>query len=102
MDRAHERGISLEKKVGKVFHSEGVPVLVSSQVLRSLNAGQIDLCRIRKVAHESFLELAEVKASERLKYGQKKRLDRASDYLSKLFSLPLRRMLIHWKSGGKL
>jgi hypothetical protein len=56
-------GLKSEIEHSKSFHSEGYPLLVSPQLLRSKNLGQIDLGRIKKDRGEWLIELGEVKSS---------------------------------------
>ncbi len=71
------------------FHSKGIPLLVSSQILRSREMGQIDLGRIKKDEVGWVIEVLEVKSSllgeEMLLRGQRKRLCASMNFLSGIF-----------------
>ena len=90
-------GLRNEIEASKKFHSEGVPLLVSPQLLRARDLGQVDLARLNKTRGEWFLEMAEVKSSDmgfiQMQRFQKQRLFSAQNFLSGLFGLPSR--LIH-------
>lgn len=87
-------GLNLEKKVSIDFHQEGIPLLVSPQLLRSRDLGQIDLSRMVKKKGEWIIEVSEVKSSsvgeENFFRGQKMRLTRAMQFLSSLFGASTR------------
>lgn len=86
-------GLRLECAHSRSFHAEGIPLLVSPELLRRRELGQIDLARIRK--KESWIvEVAEVKSSaigaEALVRGQRRRLIAAGNFLSGIFGASLR------------
>ena len=74
------------------FHAEGIPLLVSPQLLRHRNLGQLDLARLRKVRENWILEVGEVKSSEigqeMMERFQKKRIQSAQIFLSGIFGYP--------------
>lgn len=71
------------------FHKKGLPLLVSSQLLRSRNLGQIDLARLVKDKEGWVLEMGEVKSSEvggeQMLRSQRSRLFSAQRFLAGLF-----------------
>ena len=84
-------GLLNEIKFSRYFHQVGIPLLVSSALLRKRNLGQLDLGRLRK-DHEGWLiEVGEVKSSEvgelHMSLFQKNRLYAAQRFLSGLFGL---------------
>ncbi|MFL5785971.1 MAG: hypothetical protein ACJ76H_15235 [Bacteriovoracaceae bacterium] len=86
-------GLALELQRSREFHSEGIALLISPQLLRSRELGQLDLARMRK--KESWiLEVAEVKTSsvgdEALERGQRKRIVNAAKFLSGIFGCPVK------------
>jgi hypothetical protein len=89
--RALRNSSGLEKEIlaSELFHSQGLPLLVSSQLLRARDMGQIDLCRIRKDKAGWLIEVQEVKSStvgeEMLLRGQRSRLFSAMNFLSGIF-----------------
>jgi hypothetical protein len=88
---SRERGQLRELVVSASFHSEGVPLLVSSQVLRSLGMGQIDLARVKCSRQgQKLLEICEVKSKVAPTVQQYLRLKRAGDWLGHLLALPCR------------
>ena len=81
------KGDRLEQGYSSIIHQSGVPVLVSSLLLRSLNAGQVDLAKLSKNKKSWVLLLYEVKYSQNPSKLQLMRLWRAQDYLSKVLGL---------------
>ena len=87
------KGLKLELQQSIHFHQHSVPLLVSSQILRSRQLGQIDLARMVKLRGEWLIEVAEVKSSQTglmAMRGQKGRLMQASNLLGKLFGLKVK------------
>jgi hypothetical protein len=76
-------------KASASFHQEGIPLLVSPQLLRFRNLGQIDLARLNKEKLGWVVEIAEVKSSEvgaqAMERNQKQRLYSSQTFLSGLF-----------------
>ena len=72
-----------------VFHNDGIPLLVSSALLRSRNMGQIDLARLKKFNGKWIVEMAEVKSSQmgrdQMLIGQQGRLCLAQQFLAGIF-----------------
>lgn len=85
-------GLSLELERSREFHSEGIPLLVSPQLLRTRDLGQLDLARLRKVKEEWRIEIAEVKSSQTgmvaILRGQRRRILSAANFLSGIFGYP--------------
>jgi hypothetical protein len=77
-----------EQQHSKQFHSQGLPLLVSSQLLRSRQLGQIDLARLVKDGQDWLLEVAEVKSSgvgvAKMQSSQYCRLQHAQRFLAAL------------------
>lgn len=73
------------------FHSTGTALLVSSLLLRRRSMGQIDLARIEK----KVIIVAEVKSNGYMSYKQNLRLRLAAGFLSQIFSLNSKLILIH-------
>jgi hypothetical protein len=82
-------GLKNELYFSKDFHREGLPLLVSSLLLRKRNLGQIDLGRLNKDQMGWIVEIGEVKSSqtgvEQMELFQRKRLFSAQNFLSGLF-----------------
>jgi len=76
--------LEFERQVSRVFHENGLPVLVSSLFLRSLQAGQADL--VRYFPRERVVELWEVKSGKsKISELQKRRLGQSLRLLSAIF-----------------
>jgi len=86
------RGLRNELNASETFHSVGIPLLVSSQILRTRNLGQIDLARLLKKNDSWRIEIGEVKSSKmgehQMQKSQKFRLYSSQNFLSSLFGLP--------------
>jgi hypothetical protein len=84
-------GPNLEKLKSLEFHAEGIPLLISPQLLRSRELGQLDLVRMKK-KNGWVIEIAEVKSSVTgvlaLERGQRKRIISAGNFLSAIFGAP--------------
>lgn len=97
-------GLKLEIEYSKKFHQEGIPILVSHQVLRDRDLGQIDLARMRKKPNGWILEIGEVKSSrmgeENMERFQLRRLFSSQNFLSGLFGYPVR--LIHFVGSSRV
>jgi hypothetical protein len=57
------KGDKLERDFSKTIHQMNCPVLISSLLLRSVNAGQIDIACLKKKKKEWMLFLYETKFS---------------------------------------
>lgn len=83
------KGLTQEIAASQSFHLDGIPLLVSSTLLRSRQLGQIDLARIRVDKQGWLIELAEVKSSqlgvEQMERSQKRRLFASQHFLSGIF-----------------
>ena len=90
-------GLKLEKHLSVEFHQVGIPLLVSPQILRSRDLGQIDLARMVKKNAEWVIEVSEVKSSSvgeaNLVRGQRRRLTQAQMFLSSILGSPSRLIL---------
>lgn len=84
------KGDRLEKDFSTLIHRNDCPVLISSALLRSLNAGQIDVATLKKSSHGPVLCLYECKSSPMLSACQRKRLLRAQDYLSRVLEMSVK------------
>ncbi len=81
------KGDKFEKDFSKLLHQKHHPVLISSLLLRSHNAGQIDAAILIKRNNEWILSLYELKSSRAPSWSQRSRLLRAQDYLSKVLEM---------------
>ena len=82
-----KKGYDFEKSFSELAHSENVAVLVSSNLLRSLNLGQIDVACLKKEQGRNKLFLYECKSTLFPKRVQWVRLLRTQDYLSRLLAI---------------
>lgn len=86
-------GLRLELSRSINFHSEGIPLLISPELLRLRGLGQIDLSRMLK-KDEWIIEIAEVKSSsvgeDAFLRSQRKRIVEAGKFLSGIFGAPLK------------
>lgn len=86
-----QKGESLEANYSKIYHRDNYPVLVSSLLLRSFNAGQIDLAYLKKIKNNEKalfeLHLIEIKTSQFPNEIQRKRLNRAREYLTQVLDI---------------
>lgn len=82
-------GLKRELQSSKSFHAEGLPLLVSSLLLRERLMGQIDLARLQKDKEGWVIEVAEVKSSDlgaqAIIRGQRSRIFHAIKFLSGIF-----------------
>jgi hypothetical protein len=86
------KGDMLESESSEYFHREGVPVLVSSLVLRSMNLGQIDIAYLKRNLEKKYnnkwtLVIIETKFSIYPSGMQLARLRRTQDYLSRILEM---------------
>lgn len=83
-------GLNREKQYSLAFHTSGIPVLVSAQLLRYRQLGQLDLVRLKRDQLGWLLEVGEVKSSsmgiENMERFQKRRINSAQNFLSGIFS----------------
>ncbi|MES2529328.1 MAG: hypothetical protein V4598_19730 [Bdellovibrionota bacterium] len=86
-------GLSLEIIKSRDFHSEGIPLLVSPELLRKRELGQLDLVRMKKKT-DWIIEIAEVKSSATgfaaLERGQRKRIISAGNFLCGIFGCSMK------------
>lgn len=83
-----QKGDIAESESSRFFHKKGVPVLVSSLVLRSQNLGQIDVSYLEKKAEKTWvLKIIEMKSSLYPSRQQLFRLLKTQDYLSKVLEM---------------
>lgn len=81
------KGDKVEKDFSEFFHKRHRPVLISSLLLRSHNAGQIDIAGLVKKNNEWTLLLYELKSTQAPGWNQRMRLLRSQDYLSKVLGM---------------
>ena len=81
------KGDKFEKDYSLEAHRIHLPVLVSSQILRSLNAGQIDVAGLSRRNKSWVLYLFELKFRQYPSASQWHRLRRAQDYLSRVLEI---------------
>ena len=82
------KGDMLEANLSAKFHKQGVPALISSVVLRSLNLGQVDIVYLEKnPTHNWVLKIIETKFSQYPSPMQMIRLRRTQDYLSRVLEM---------------
>jgi hypothetical protein len=81
------KGDKLERDFSVQIHQSHFPVLISSLLLRSINAGQIDIAGLSKRKNEWVLHLFEMKFSKSPGRLQWQRLLRSQDYLSKVLEI---------------
>ena len=83
------QGLQAELQLSIDFHQKGIPLLVSSSLLRSRQLGQIDLARISVDREGWLIEIGEVKSSqvgiEQMERSQKKRLFSSQRFLTGIF-----------------
>lgn len=77
------KGDKLERDYSISIHRSHLPVLVSSKLLRSMNAGQIDLAGLSKINKSWVLTIFEIKSLHYPSMKQWQRLRRTQDYLSR-------------------
>ena len=86
-------GLRLELSHSRDFHSQGLPLLISPDLLRKRELGQLDLVRMKK-KDSWVIEIAEVKSSavgeEEFLRGQRKRVLSAGNFLCGIFGAPVR------------
>lgn len=82
-------GQKAEIKASMSFHLEGMPLLVSSQLLRKRFLGQIDIARLRKDREGWIIEVGEVKSSEvgvkQMEIRQVSRIISSQNFLAGIF-----------------
>lgn len=82
------KGESQEAEASHYYHAKYLPLLVSSQLLRKLNLGQIDLSYFQKNGSKEWkLTIVEIKSQCGPSRKQQKRLRASSEYLSMIFNI---------------
>ncbi len=88
------KGLNQELSHSKNFHHNSIPLLVSAQILRSRNLGQLDLVKLDKKNGFWLIEVCEVKSSkigdEASLRSQVKRLKAASAFLASVLGQPVK------------
>ena len=83
-----QKGDILEAKASKYFHSQCVPALVSSLILRSQDLGQIDVAYLERDYKKIWvLKIVETKFAIYPSRKQMNRLRRTQDYLSRILDM---------------
>ncbi len=80
------KGQVAESIASQVIHEKGYPILISPRLLRSLSAGQVDLCIIRRLKGGLMITIYEVKSRPCVSYGQRRRLLASAKLLSSFFN----------------
>ena len=83
------RGLAWERKASRHWHKLGIPLLVSSKLLRKRGCGQIDLGVIRSGVQGWKIYLIECKSEGVISVVQYGRLKKSAHFLSVLFNLPV-------------
>ena len=73
--------LNYEQQISLKVHNKGTPLLISSLLLRSYGAGQVDVAVIK----ENEIHLVEVKNRGDISYKQIGRLKKTGHFLSKIF-----------------
>lgn len=82
------KGDMLESDLSLKFHHQGVPALISSALLRSLNLGQVDIVYLeRNHSRKWVIKIIETKFSQYPSQQQMMRLRRTQDYLSRVLEM---------------
>ena len=84
------KGADLEKKYSAIVHQYGMPVLISSLLLREIGAGQVDLAMMDY--HRPVIYLYEIKSHGHLSYIQKERLKSSSIFIGEILNC-----MVLWK-----
>lgn len=82
-----EQGNNFEKEFSLCFHQSCCPVLVSSLLLRSIDAGQVDVAGLYKKSNRWSLIIYELKSTQYPGAIQWRRLRRTQDYLSRVLEM---------------
>ena len=83
------RGLAWERQASLFWHKQGVPLLVSSKLLRGVGGGQVDIGIIVSDKRGGKICLVECKSGgvvSRVQYG---RLRKSAHFLSLLLGLPV-------------
>lgn len=82
---AQRLGNDIESEFTKTYHQLGIPVLISSLVLRSRGCGQVDCARLEIQNEHRMLRLQEIKTNQWVSPVQRGRLNRSAEFLSQIF-----------------
>jgi hypothetical protein len=77
------KGDLYEKECSLLYHKQFIPFLISSKILREIDAGQIDIAFIKSI-DPLKVGLIEVKSRSFPSRMQWQRLKKTQDYLSKV------------------
>lgn len=80
------RGELFEKEVSEFLHKNYTPVLISSQLLRNYNCGQVDVA----YWYRGVLYISEAKYSGKVKPKQKTRLYQSANFLAQLMNVTVK------------
>jgi hypothetical protein len=72
-----------EKESSLLYHQKFIPFLISSKILREIDAGQIDIAYIQTIK-PLRISLIEVKSQSPPSQIQRRRLRKTQDYLSRV------------------
>lgn len=90
MKNPYKKGELIEKDFSLEFHRQGIPLLISSLVLRSRGAGQVDLGRLEKKMGQCWIHLLEIKAGQNVSLRQKNRLKKSGQFLGCLLGFQVK------------
>ena len=84
-----QKGDIAESEFSKILHGTNTPFLISSQLLRSMNLGQVDVAYLKRntVKKSWVLCLVEVKTSFYPTKFQMRRLLKTQEYLSRILEI---------------
>lgn len=95
-------GNELECEIAGIFHQQGVPLLISHQILRDFDCGQVDVALIGSQGTEQVLRVIECKSGVAISRRQMVRLQRAAQFLSQLLQIPSKLEIISKKVACQL
>lgn len=78
-----KRGLDFECQQSRQIHSRGIPILLSSLVLREFGCGQIDVALLER----GHIKLFELKLCGHLSLSQRKRIQRTASLVSQYFEM---------------
>jgi hypothetical protein len=82
-------GAAAEAELSKKVHIKGVPILISSSLLREFGCGQIDVSMLYKNSSgENCVAIFEVKSSEAVSAKQIGRLKMSAEFISTILDCP--------------
>jgi hypothetical protein len=94
------RGLEFERKMSKLFHLKGVPVLFSSLLFREWGVSQIDFSYLVKKNDQVNLYIGECKTTPIIKGKQLKKLKKSCEICSTIFSSSVTLLLV--SPNGKI